>query len=181
MSASTHVLTLPGPMLRRGFWLYVWRVETPKGEMLYVGRTGDNSSPHASAAYTRMGQHLGSAKTQNALRQHLRKEGLEPEDCAAFHLVAHGPIYPEVEPAPGLDRAALMARHLPLRDLVGAMEKALAEELKQAGYRVLNTVKWKHPHDPAIWGTVRAAFSTHFPKLAGAYALGDLDKPQVAK
>ena len=126
-----------------------------------------------------------AAGTDNAVDneavQWLRKEGLEPEDCAAFHLVAHGPIYPEVEPAPGLDRAALMAKHLPLRDLVGAMEKALAEELKQAGYRVLNTVKWKHPHDPALWETVRAAFSAHFPKLAGAYALGDLDKPQVAK
>ncbi|MGO4524953.1 hypothetical protein AB4097_08820 [Microvirga sp. 2MCAF35] len=181
MSAVTHVVTVPGSMLKRGFWLYVWRVETPKGEMLYVGRTGDNSSPHASAAYTRMGQHLGSAKTQNALRQHLRKEGLEPEDCTAFHLVAHGPIYPEVEHAPGLDRAALMEKHLPLRDLVGAMEKALAEELKQAGYRVLNTVKWKHPHDPVIWETVRAAFEAHFPKLVKGLTPKDLDKLQVAK
>jgi hypothetical protein len=37
--ASMHCLTLPGPMLQRGFWLYVWRVQTPKGERLYVGRT----------------------------------------------------------------------------------------------------------------------------------------------
>jgi hypothetical protein len=168
-------------MLKGGFWLYVWRVETPKGEMLYVGRTGDNSSHHASAAYTRMGQHLGSATTQDALRQHLRKEGLEPEDCSAFHLVAHGPIYPEVERTLGLDRVALMAKHLPLRDVVGAMEKALAEELNQAGYRVLNTVKWKHPYDPAIWETVQTAFAKHFPRIAGGYALDNLDKPQVAK
>jgi predicted DCC family thiol-disulfide oxidoreductase YuxK len=168
-------------MLKRGFWLYVWRVETPQGEMLYVGRTGDNSSPHATAPYTRMGQHLGSIKTQNALRQHLRKKGLQPEDCTSFHLVSHGPIYPEVEHAPGLNRAELMAKHLPLRDMVGAMEKALAEELKQAGYQVLNSVRWKHPHDPAIWETVRAAFAEHFPKLAGRNALDDLDKPQVVK
>ena len=38
-TASLHRLTLPGPMLQRGFWLYVWRVQTPKGERLYVGRT----------------------------------------------------------------------------------------------------------------------------------------------
>jgi predicted DCC family thiol-disulfide oxidoreductase YuxK len=168
-------------MLKRGFWLYVWRVETPKGEMLYVGRTGDNSSPHATAPYTRLGQHLGSAKNQNALRQHLRKVGLEPEDCMAFHLVAHGPIYPEVEHARGLDRATLMTKHTPLRDLVGAMEKALADELKEAGYRVLNTVKWRHPHDPSVWETVRAAFAEHFPRLAEELAPEDLDKPQVAK
>jgi hypothetical protein len=168
-------------MLKRGFWLYVWRVETPKGEMLYVGRTGDNSSPHATAPYTRMGQHLGSMKTQNALRQHLRKEGLEPEDCTSFHLVAHGPIYPEVVHAPGLDRTALMAEHMPLRDLVGAMERALAEELMQSGYRVLNTVKWKHPHDPAIWETVRAAFAAHFPRFAERLVPKELDKPWVEK
>ena len=52
--ASLHRLTLPGPMLQRGFWLYVWRVQTPKGERLYVGRTGDSSSPHATAPYTRV-------------------------------------------------------------------------------------------------------------------------------
>ena len=34
--AATHRLSLPGPMLRRGFWLYVWDVETPCGQMLYV-------------------------------------------------------------------------------------------------------------------------------------------------
>jgi hypothetical protein len=152
-------------MLQRGFWLYVWQVETPKGEMLYVGRTGDNSSPHATAPYTRMGQHLGFAKTQNALRKHLLSRGVEPESCAAFHLIAHGPVYPEVEREEGLDRAALMDRHKPLRDCVGAMEKALAETLERAGYTVLNTVKWNHAIDEDAWTAVRTAFAEHFPKL----------------
>ena len=97
MAAATYALTLPGSMLQRGFWLYVWRVETPKGEMLYVGRTGDNSSPFATAPYQRMGQHLGHVKTQNALRRHLAKNDIEPEDCTSFHLITHGPLYPEVE------------------------------------------------------------------------------------
>lgn len=162
---ATHTLTLPGPMLRRGFWLYVWRVETPAGEMLYVGRTGDNSSPHATAPYTRMGQHLGAIQTQNALRKHLERRGVELTACA-FHLVSHGPLYPEVEKTEGAERAALMAAHLPVRDIVGAMEKALADDLSAAGYDVLNTVKWKPPLDPVLWVPVREAFAREFSRLS---------------
>jgi len=164
MPPATHVLTLPGPMLRRGFWLYVWRVETPEGELLYVGRTGDNSSPHATAPYTRMGQHLGSVATQNALRKHLEKRGVALEACA-FHLVSHGPLYDEVAKADGATRAALMAAHTPLRDIVGAMEKALADDLRAAGYTVLNTVHCKWPLDSVLWEPVRVAFAEHFPRL----------------
>lgn len=155
-------------MLQRGFWLYVWQVETPKGEMLYVGRTGDNSSPNATAPYTRMGQHLGFMDNQNALRKHLLSQGVKPEDCAAFRLIAHGPVYPEVEKAEGMDRAALMERHKPLRNHVGAMEKALADDLARAGYTVLNTVFCSHSPDDDVWPEVRAAFSAHFPKLKDA-------------
>lgn len=166
--ASTWKMTLPGPMLKRGFWLYVWQVETPQGEMLYVGRTGDNSSPHATAPYTRMGQHLGFQKTQNALRKQLSKRGVDPEECSAFHLISHGPIYPEIEKPEGADRKVLMAKHIPLRNLVGAMEKVLAEELAAAGYDVMNKVKCSHPHDEAVWTGVREAFAEHFSKLRNA-------------
>lgn len=165
MTAETHTLMLPPELLRRGFWLYVWRVETSVGELLYVGRTGDNSSPHATAPYQRMGQHLGHVKTQNALRRQLEKRGIDPRDCTSFHLTSHGPLYPEIAKEAGETRAALMAKHLPIRDIVGAMEKALADELAAAGYTVLNTVKWKPPLDPVLWAPVRAAFATHFPRL----------------
>lgn len=165
MPPATHVLTLPGPMLRRGFWLYVWRVETQAGELLYVGRTGDNSSPHATAPYTRMGQHLGAAATQNALRQHLERRGVALQACT-FHLVSHGPLYDEAAKADGATRQALMAAHRPLRDIVGALEKALADDLAAARYAVLNTVHCKWPLDPSLWAPVRAAFAAHFPKLS---------------
>lgn len=166
---ATHCLTLPGPMLQRGFWLYVWRVEDADGkEWLYVGRTGDNSSPHASAPYTRMGQHLGTMKNQNALRARLRDRGIEAEDCRAFHLVSHGPLYPEVEKDEGLDRDALMERHKPMRDEVGAYERDLALALEEAGYRVLNTVRCKWQGNPARWLEIRQAFAEHFLKLADA-------------
>ncbi|TBX98683.1 hypothetical protein [Rhizobium laguerreae] len=165
MTPRIHALTLPGGMLRRGFWLYVWVVEAPVGELLYVGRTGDNSSPHASAPYTRMGQHLGSAKNQNALKRHLLSRGVSPEECRSFDLIAFGPLFDEIEKLDGLSRDDLMKRHIPIRNAVGALEKVLAEELKAAGYDVLNSVSWKHPHDVEGWEAVKQAYLRRFPKL----------------
>jgi len=166
---ASHCLTLPGPMLRRGFWLYVWQVEDADGgEWLYVGRTGDNSSPHASAPYTRMGQHLGTMKNQNALRTRLKDRGIEAEDCRSFHLVSYGPLHAEVAKQDGLDRDALMELHRPFRDEVGAYERDLAMALKAVGYRVLNTVNCKWSGDAVRWLEVQSAFAEHFPKLATA-------------
>jgi len=156
MAPGTHTMTLPGAMLERGFWLYVWRAETPKGEYLYVGRTGDSSSPNASPSYQRMGQHLGRAKTQNALRRHLTANGVEPEECVSFHLVSHGPLFPEQQ---------CMETHRAPRDTVAALEKKLAEALSESGYRVLNTVHSRKPLDEQLWLQVRDAFIDHFPKL----------------
>lgn len=161
---TTHVVQLPAEMLHRGFWLYVWRVTVDRSQVLYVGRTGDNSSPFAVPPYQRMGQHLGNTKTQNALRQHLKKLGYDPTDCRHFDFICHGPIHPEV--TGDNERSDLMARHLPLRNSAGALEKRLAEGLKKAGYRVLNKVSWSHDHDPLLWRSVAKAFRAHFPKLA---------------
>ncbi len=166
---STHVTTFSGEILQRGFWLYVWRVTSPDAtELLYVGRTGDNSSPNATAPYTRMGQHLGFSANQNALRKHLLKKGIAPECCSEFSLVSYGPIYKEVLKEEGHSREALMASHLPLRNLVGAMEKALARDLANAGYAVMNEVKWQHGYDDAVWQDVRSSFAVHFPALKQA-------------
>ncbi|TQD35586.1 hypothetical protein ACTTAK_13905 [Rhodobacter capsulatus] len=165
MSAALHRLSLPGPMLRRGFWLYVWRVDTGAQTLLYVGRTGDNSSPHATAPYTRMGQHLGKMPNQNALRRHLESKGITPEDCARFDLVAHGPIYDQV-PHDTDDRTVLMQRHIPLRDQVGAMEKLLCDGLKAAGYNVMNSVNCRWTLDAEgleKWQAAIAAFQSEFP------------------
>lgn len=86
---------MPGAMLERGFWLYVWRVKTPKHEVLYVGRTGDISSCKAAPPYARMGQHLGHVKASNALRTYLEMNGVKPEDCSEYEFIAHGPLFPE--------------------------------------------------------------------------------------
>ena len=153
---QTHQLLLPGSMLSRGFWLYVWKIDTPKGEYLYVGRTGDSSSPHASPPFTRMTQHLGKQKNSNALRRNLLKEGIEAEDCKSFDLIAHGPIFDEVLNIGS--RHERMEKHKPLRDVVAAMEKQLAEDLSNAGYNVLNVVHCKKPLDIVLWKDVRSAF-----------------------
>jgi len=165
---ATCIMTLPGMMIRRGFWLYVWRVETAAdGELLYVGRTGDNSSPNAVAPYTRMGQHLGFQTSQNALRKHLAEKRLKPEDCIAFHLVAHGPIHAEIEgdKSTPAARRALMTAHKKPRDAIAAMEKALANDLTASGYAVMNTVHCKAPLDRTAYAPVRVAFAEHFERL----------------
>lgn len=159
MKRRTYTVEFPGAILHRGFWLYVWRVSTPVGQLLYVGRTGDNSSPRATPPYQRMGQHLGHVETQNALRKHLERRGVDPTACQRFEMIAHGPIFPEAEN---------MQSHLNPRDVVGAMEKTLADELAAAGYRVLNQVRWTKPLNARLWRRIRTAFAVHFRGLKRA-------------
>ena len=152
-------------MLARGMWLYVWRVETPQGEMLYVGRTGDSSSPHATAPYTRMGQHLGFSKAANSLRRLLTEHNIVPEECVQYELISHGPIYPEVGLKEGQFRHERMLLHKPVRDKMAGLEKKLRDALCDSGYRVLNIVHSKKEYDEDVWNEVLTAFSVHFPKL----------------
>jgi hypothetical protein len=119
---QTYTLRIHGATLRRGFWLYVWEVTTATGgKLLYVGRTGDNSAPNAQSPFNRMGQHLGNTESSSMLRNHLVKRGIVPEECE-FRLVAHGPIFDEVG-----DKT--MESHAKVRDVVGASEKKLADDL----------------------------------------------------
>jgi hypothetical protein len=118
-----------------------------------------------------MGQHLGSMKNQNALRAHLMRRQISPEECGQFDLIAHGPLHAEVTKPTAFDHrdkiaaAELMKLHRPLRDRVGAMEKRLAVELLMAGYEVLNVVRCRHEVTESDWLPIRSAFSVDFPKL----------------
>ena len=92
---KTFTVTLDGAMLRRGFWLYVWEITTPDGkEVLYVGRTGDNSSPYAQSLFNRLGQNLGTLANASMVRNNLEKRGIDPAQCQ-FRMVGHGPIFDE--------------------------------------------------------------------------------------
>jgi hypothetical protein len=155
---ALHAAELPGAMLERGFWLYVWKASTPDGELLYVGRTGDSSSPFATPPYRRMGQHLGDNRHQNALRRHLEQRGIEPELCASFRMTAFGPLF---------EQQVDVAAHREPRDIVAALEKKLADALRAADYEVLNTVHCKAPLRDDLWERVKAAFATEFPRLGG--------------
>jgi hypothetical protein len=155
---KTFTVTLDGAMLRRGFWLYIWEITTPDAEKLvYVGRTGDNSSPYAQSLFNRLGQNLGSLPNASMVRNHLEKRGVDPAECQ-FRVVGHGPIFDEV-------RDKDFAAHKPVRNKVGAVEKKLAEDLKDAGYEVMNKVRSKAPLDEELYRPVRAAFAEEFPGL----------------
>ncbi len=167
---AIHEVRFKGGILRRGFWLYVWEVTPPdRTPLYYVGRTGDSSSTNAQSPFNRMGQHLGFAENSNMLRRHLTQHGAEPE-TGAFRLIALGPIEQEAKGAPG--RRA----HDQRRDLVAAMEMALANLLESSGLKVMNHVASRKPLDEARFAQVRAAFAKAFPQLAAA-ATPVIDEP----
>lgn len=162
---ATYEVRFDGGILQRGFWLYVWEITPPTGDVLYyVGRTGDSSSTNAQSPFNRMGQHLGFAKNSNMLRKHLIENGAEPERCT-FRLVAVGPIEEE-------SNSDSRHEHDERRDVVAAMEKALAELMKAAGCKVMNEVKCRKPLDAARFAEVRAVFEQAFPGLANANSKG---------
>lgn len=155
---DTFTVTLDGAMLRRGFWLYVWEITTPDdAKLLYVGRTGDSSSPNAQSLFNRLGQNLGTLPNASMVRNNLEKRGVEPSQCR-FRMVGHGPVFDEV---PNKDFEA----HKPVRDRVGSVEKKLAQTLADAGYDVINEVRSKASLDEDLWESVRSAFAAEFPGL----------------
>jgi hypothetical protein len=155
---TVHEVTFGGGILRRGFWLYVWKIMSPDGRSLYyVGRTGDSSSTNAQSPFNRMGQHLGFAAKSCMLRRHLGDHGVQPEDCS-FRLVALGPLEAE---STGTTRV----EHDERRDLLAAMEKALADALTAAGCLVMNRVVSRKHLDGVRFEQVRKVFAGAFPQL----------------
>ena len=158
MTPSLQTLRFDGAILQRGFWLYVWEI-TPTGEapLYYVGRTGDSSSTHAQSPFNRMGQHLGFKEASNALRRRLLARGVTPEDCH-FKLVAVGPLDAE-------STEDSRAEHDERRDRIAAMEKALADLMLEAGYKVINKVHRKKTLDHQMFDVTRLAFAGAFSKI----------------
>lgn len=159
MTANLQEVRFDGGILQRGFWLYVWEITTPEGAVLYyVGRTGDSSSTNAQSPFNRMGQHLGFGENSNMVRRHLRKYGADPERCA-FRLVALGPLEEE-------SKADSRHEHDVRRDIVAAMEKALAGLIAAAGCQVMNQVTRRKSLDVVRFAEVHAAFAHAFPVLS---------------
>ncbi len=157
---KSHSMKFDGQLLARGFWLYIWDIRNPSGRHLYVGRTGDSSSPHAQSPFRRIGQHLDPRPRAkgNALGRQLQREGIDHLSCT-FEMTAIGPLFPERE---------TIAEHQPTRDQMAALERALADILGQRGYHVLGTHPRPVPPDPALLAQVQAIVDPKFPMLVPA-------------
>jgi hypothetical protein len=158
MKARIQELSLPGSMLARGFWLYVWEVTTEPGERwLYIGRTGDSSSCNAQSPFARLSQHLGTNQNSNSLRKNLKKAGIETDRCRSFRLTAYGPVLREERTKEKHDRS---------RDIVAGLERELRDALHDAGYQVLNEVHSHKDVNESERRRVLRAFAKEFPRLA---------------
>jgi hypothetical protein len=144
-----------GPLLKRGFWLYVWEIKRPRSHHVYVGRTGDSSSPHASNPFKRIGQHLdpGPNAKANALGKQLKNAGIKYEECS-FEMVAIGPIWPE---------QADFEAHKPIRDQMAALERTIADELRQREYAVLGMHPRAGTPNQTVLQQLRALLDPKFP------------------
>lgn len=153
-----HEVVFQGEILRRGFWLYVWELMPRDGRSLYyIGRTGDSSSTNAQSPFNRMAQHLGFASNSCMLRRHLGMHGVRPEECS-FRLVALGPLEAE-------STATTRDEHDQRRNLIAAMEKALADTFAACGCLVMNRVGCRMPLDARRFKQVRHEFARAFPHL----------------
>jgi hypothetical protein len=119
MSLSEYRLAFDGAILARGFWIYVWKIQHAGEIAVYVGRTGDSSSPNASSPFRRAGQHLDlkiGAKGNSLLRA---IEGLGwKAQCCRFEQISLGPFFSEQNS---------MESHTPYRDRVAAIEFAVSQ------------------------------------------------------
>ncbi|MCX6906685.1 MAG: hypothetical protein NTY01_01440 [Verrucomicrobia bacterium] len=157
MKPTLQQLSIPGAILARGFWLYVWEVTTAdRAKWLYVGRTGDSSSPNAQSPFVRLSQHLAQNTKSNALRHNLENNGVDADACRLFKLISYGPILPE---------ESKMDRHTPARDRMAGLEMGLWDALSSAGYPMLNEVRSRKPLDKPLLREILAAFAPKFPKL----------------
>lgn len=154
---GTYHLNFDGRILLRGFWLYIWRVTSLDDTVLYVGRTGDSSSPYASSPFVRIGRHLDSRENakSNTLRRRLIEKDFVPEECQ-FEFTAFGPIFPEQNNS---------ADHRILRDQTGALEAMLANELRARGYNVIGVHHTKHKPTVDSAAQLQQFIEEQFPRL----------------
>jgi hypothetical protein len=148
-------MTFDGAVLQRGFWLYVWRITTDVGDVFYVGRTGDSSSPNAASPFQRIGAHLDTRPTAkgNALAKQLRASGYTAHACR-YEMTAVGPLFPEQRD---------MASHTPIRDKLSALERRLADHLRARGFKVLGTHGATRDCIPELWERVQRAVDAKYP------------------
>jgi len=156
MKAETHLLTLPAAILERGFWLYICEIIVSDCRTLYyVGKTGDKASGASQSPFDRLSKHLGRNQNNNALRRLLGKIGID-SGCCSFRVHACGPLF----------IGESTKTHNELCDITSGLEKALADAMAEARYEVINTVRCRGQLDAELFACIRAAFASHFIRLA---------------
>lgn len=155
----SYGMRFDGHLLKRGFWLYVWEIKGPTSHHIYIGRTGDTSSRYASSPFNRIGQHLDQRPNAkgNALGKQLRRAEIKYEECT-FEMVAIGPIFPE---------QATFEEHVPFRNQMAALERAIADELRKRGYGVLGTHQRAGCPNRSLLRKIRRLLDPKFPGIAG--------------
>jgi hypothetical protein len=83
----------------------------------------------------------------------LNRVGVRYEECS-FEMVAIGPIWPE---------QADFEAHKPVRDHMAALERAVADELRQRGYAVLGTHPRAGTPDQIVLQQIQALLDPKFP------------------
>ena len=154
---KSYSMSFHGELLQRGFWLYVWDIRTGRERHLYVGRTGDSSSPNAASPFERIGHHLDFRETAkgNSLVRQLKTVAANPSACS-FEMLAVGPLFPEQQ---------TFEAHKPFRDRVGALEDALAKWLRDRGYNVIGTHSSSQTAEPELWREVCRIVDSKFPDV----------------
>ncbi len=155
----SYTMKFDGRLLDRGFWLYMCEVKGENSHHVYVGRTGDSSSPNASSPFKRIGQHLDTSPGAkgNALGKRLRGAGVRYEECT-FEMVAVGPIFPE---------QATLEDHVPFRNTMAALERAVADELRKRGYVVVGNHPRVQAPDQSLLEGIRPLLDSKFPVIRG--------------
>jgi hypothetical protein len=142
MNIDDFEMGFQGEVLQRGFWLYVWEIIYGRTTYVYVGRTGDSSSPNASSPFSRIGQHLDFRENAkgNSLAKRLKEKGVDPK-TSKFRMLALGPLFEEQES---------FEAHKPYRDQMATFEYELAAYLREMKFEVLGTHHKGTPVSPDV-------------------------------
>ena len=122
-------MAFDGELLKRGFWLYVWKILFNGEIFIYVGRTGNSSSTNAASPFNRVSQHLDFRETArgNTLARRLKEVEIDP-DSSNFRMIALGPIFQEQKS---------VDTHMRYRDQMATLEYEIAYYLKWQGFELL--------------------------------------------